>query len=249
MPEKSEKREELIRIIGVSLKIGMALALIYLAVVYYNRWTRESVGEEREEVKLHDDLYVHPARSYVTSLESAQRRLVGNPLWVKVGWYWEYQPGGKLFKPLEEIVPTAAYEEGGETLIRFDKAGQPHRFAITRGGRYIVDDVFFIEDPRELYGHWSAEDWEMISRHDIREGMSEFQTAFALGFGSVVSKSQHSPVSVIDYKACQEGGIDPVRVTFRDGIVEKIEPLEEDADAAQNRPRASAVETASASSK
>lgn len=49
--------------------------------------------------------------------------------------------------------------------------------------RCYADEIFFIEDPRQLYKHWSAEVWKAIEEHRVQAGMSELQTSFALGVG------------------------------------------------------------------
>jgi hypothetical protein len=69
----------------------------------------------------------------------------------------------------------------------FEKAGEPGTFATAFGSNtgddytFNGNDVFFFEDPHELYKHWPAETWSAIDRHQAMQGMSELQAAFALG--------------------------------------------------------------------
>ncbi|HWX53453.1 MAG TPA: hypothetical protein VN176_02555 [Verrucomicrobiae bacterium] len=51
------------------------------------------------------------------------------------------------------------------------------------GGNYqfSVNELFFVDDPHELYKHWPADTWSAIDRHEARPGMSELQAGFALG--------------------------------------------------------------------
>jgi hypothetical protein len=85
--------------------------------------------------------------------------------------------------------------------------------------------VFFIQDPRQLYDHWSEQDWERIERHEVKLGASEFQAVFALGFGRTMGQSPSGNVRVVDYSACGELGVSPVEITFRQGRAESIEPI------------------------
>jgi hypothetical protein len=49
--------------------------------------------------------------------------------------------------------------------------------------------------------------------------------AFSIGAGSVVQGSPGQPRRVVEYTLCEAAGLAPLRVTFRDGVAEKIEKL------------------------
>jgi hypothetical protein len=51
---------------------------------------------------------------------------------------------------------------------------------------FYLDEIFFYDDPHELYKHWGPEVWKAIDSHQVIIGMSERQTQMALG---QVSKS------------------------------------------------------------
>jgi len=51
---------------------------------------------------------------------------------------------------------------------------------------FYLDEIFFYDDPHELYKHWGPEVWKAIDTHQVILGMSERQTQMALG---QVSKS------------------------------------------------------------
>ena len=93
---------------------------------------------------------------------------------------------------------------------------------------FFVDEIFLLKDPRELWTHWSEEVWQKIEAHQIEPGMSEYQVVFALGAGNIIEATMHSTVRIVDYKLGREAGITPVRVTYRDGAVERVRPLPED---------------------
>jgi hypothetical protein len=55
--------------------------------------------------------------------------------------------------------------------------------------------------------------------------MSEYQVVFAVGAGNIVESTMHSTVRIVDYKLGVDAGIAPIRVTYRDGVVERVDPL------------------------
>jgi len=50
-------------------------------------------------------------------------------------------------------------------------------------GRYTLydDDLFFYDDPHQLYKHWSADMWTHVDKHEPVLGMNETQAMVALG--------------------------------------------------------------------
>lgn len=208
----------------IVLRLGLIAAAVYLGTTLYERANRPSLAPERGPVrKIHTDLYVYPPKSYVTNVRSA-RKLIGKPLWVKEGYRWAYQPGDGVLGPLEKIVPTDIRRAGRETRLFFEKDGETRNVPIGADGRFFVDEIFLLKDPRELWTHWSDEDWRKIEAHEVELGMSEHQVVFALGAGNIIESTRHSTVRVVDYKLGQEAGIAPVRVTYRDGVVERMDP-------------------------
>jgi hypothetical protein len=69
----------------------------------------------------------------------------------------------------------------------FEKAGEPGTFAAAIGSNtgddytFTANDMFFFEDPHQLYKHWPADTWSAIDHHQAKQGMSELQASFALG--------------------------------------------------------------------
>ncbi|RZU41399.1 hypothetical protein [Edaphobacter modestus] len=51
---------------------------------------------------------------------------------------------------------------------------------------FYLDEIFFYDDPHELYKHWGSEIWKAVDSHVVILGMSERETQLALG---QVSKS------------------------------------------------------------
>ncbi len=51
---------------------------------------------------------------------------------------------------------------------------------------FYTDELFFYDDPHELYKHWGPKVWDAVDRHEAILGMSEAEVQLALG---QVSKS------------------------------------------------------------
>jgi len=215
-------------IVGVMLKVALGISLLYVGGVFLQRhWQETAIPERAPDRVFQEDLYVHVPGSHIGSASSAKRRLPGMDLWVREGYRWAYQPGDVPFRPLEKITPTRVFEQGGQTYVAFEKEGRTYTFAVSGGGRFFIDDIFYIKDPRALYGHWTEEDWRKIEAQEVEEGMSEFQITFALGFGELISQSRDQSVRTLEFKECVIDGCTPVRVVFRDLVATKIEPLEQ----------------------
>jgi len=75
-----------------------------------------------------------------------------------------------------------------QVMAVFEKAGETGTFAAAFGTNTgddysfsTVNDIFFFEDPHELYKHWPPDTWSAIDQHQAKQGMSELQASFALG--------------------------------------------------------------------
>ena len=81
------------------------------------------------------------------------------------------------------------------------------------------DDMFFIQDPHELYQHWPVDVWKAVDEHEIRPGMNELQASFARGLGIPQGSGDYGSRTLLFAK----GGT-PVAVTFRDDKAVDIKP-------------------------
>jgi hypothetical protein len=74
-----------------------------------------------------------------------------------------------------------------QIMAVFEKEGAPGAFAVSFGLNtgddysFSANEVFFFEDPHQLYKHWPADTWSAIEQHEAKQGMSELQASFALG--------------------------------------------------------------------
>jgi hypothetical protein len=74
-----------------------------------------------------------------------------------------------------------------QVMAVFEETNHPGTFALSIGTNvgddfnFNVNDVFYYEDPHELYKHWPADVWSAIDHHQAQKGMNELQVGFALG--------------------------------------------------------------------
>jgi hypothetical protein len=217
MPDANQK--PWLPLVSLSLKVGLAIAIAYAAYDYFSRPGADEGQEQRRETPLQADLYVYPAKTHISTYASA-KKLEGMELWTKEGWRWTVEPGDRLLVPLEKVTPTRVYEQGGDLRIEFEKDGQKSWLGIGAGGRVFVDEIFFIEDPEGLYGHWSAEDWERVRKHETWIGMSEMQAIFSRGYGRPLDVSPGGATRIVEFPGQPE--TEPAVITFRDGIAAEI---------------------------
>jgi hypothetical protein len=198
----------------IVLLLGIAIAGARAAWVVYERHeARKEVVAPRQQAPLKADDYVTPKRLHPYDLKSA-RELTKQPVWAKVGgqltYYpydrarhrsdWGHEAGtlGPLQKlEITDVLTDVAREVPGmkEVMARFDLDGTSYAVPIgaEKGGEFKIysDDIFFIEDPRQLYKHWPSEIWKAIDAHRVQPGMTELQASFAIGLGVPVGSGDY----------------------------------------------------------
>lgn len=192
------------------LQIFMALAILLAGgraayIVYERHEERKDADRPKQEKALNPDVYVLPKKLHAHDVKSA-RDLAKQPAWVKVGYgytYYPYDPArhktdfaheagtlGPLQKlDIKDVVTGASPDDPGakQVLATFDMDGKLYAvpIGIEKDGdtKVYADDMFFIQDPHELYKHWPAEIWSAVEKHEVHPGMSETQATFAIGLG------------------------------------------------------------------
>jgi hypothetical protein len=107
----------------------------------------------------------------------------------------------------------------------FERPMQPGAFVVSIGVNvgddftFTVNDVFYFQDPHELYKHWPAAIWSAIDRHEAKEGMNQLQVGFALGAPVAATGVDYWNRS-IEYSSAGK----PVSVTFEKDRAVKIVP-------------------------
>src|SRR5438105_2195489 len=64
--------------------------------------------------------------------------------------------------------------------------------------RIYSDEMFFIQDPRQLYNFWPGDVWDAIAKHEVRPGMDELQADFAVGMG-IPQRQEDAAIKTVDY--------------------------------------------------
>lgn len=231
---------------GKKLQLFLIFAIIVAGgragwVIYDRYQSRKEAETPKQERTLKADYYVTPKKLHPYDLKSA-RELTKQPVWVKVGYYHTYFPydarrhktdfshEAGLLLPLQklsiqDVVTDVSPEAKGvkQVLATFDLNGKPYAvvIGIEQGGDFKIysDDIFFIEDPHELYKFWSAEIWKAIDNHEVQPGMSELQSTCAIGAGQLESGSSSNP-RILHYA----NGGKPLTITFNNDKATKIEP-------------------------
>src|SRR6476646_6005149 len=225
--------------IQLLLVIAMAVAALRAGYVVYERRSERAEQFTKQTPPLNPDYYVIPKKLYPYDLKSA-KQLTQQPVWVKEGYRFTYYPYDRarrhtdfsrqagLLLPIQkrEIIdvvsdatPHSAHLQ--QVMAVFEQEGKTYAVPIgsQTGESYQIysDEMFFIQDPRELYKHWPADVWKSIEKHQIKPGMNEFQAYFAIGMG-VPERSSDPAVKTVRYP----NGGKPVTITFRDGKAAEI---------------------------
>lgn len=227
----------------LALLLAMVVAGLRAGYILYQRHEDRVAADRKKQAAdlgySNPDYYVNPKKLYPYDLKSA-KELTRQPVWVKEGYrytYYPYAPGTKhvdfaheegLLLPIEKLeikdVVTAKPAGVGQRLqvmAVFQKDGK--NFAVPIGfeadGQYKIysDEIFFVEDPRDLYKHWPADVWQAVEQHQVKMGMNEMQADFAIGMG-VPDAGSSSYEKTVRYP----NGGKPMVIVYHDGKAEEI---------------------------
>ena len=229
------------RNIQIALLVAMALAAGRSGYILYQRHADRVEAEKKTPPSLQADYYVTPKKLHPYDLKSA-RELTKQPVWVKEGYrYTAYaydrarrhtdfsKPEGTLM-PIEKldirdvVLDTSADAPGQHLLMAlFEKEGRELavQIGVEKDQNFEIysDEIFYIQDPHELYKHWGEDVWASVAKHEVKQGMSELQADFAIGMG-VPERSSDPAVKTVNYP----NGGKPLSITYRDGRAEEIKP-------------------------
>ena len=123
---------------------------------------------------------------------------------------------------IEQVAPkTAAYRIPAgdkQVLLTFTlpKSDTPTKeYAVPVGYRqgkdytFFTDEIFFYDDPHELYKHWGSEIWKAVDDHKVIMGMNERQVQLSLGQVSKPESNDYGNRTVVFDNLGK-----PVAVTF-----------------------------------
>ena len=230
------------RKIQIVLLVAIAVAGIRAAyVVYQRRGDHKAIEAEKKEAPpLMADYYVTPKRMRPYDLKSA-KALTEQPVWVKEGYKYSYYPfdttkkrsdfskeAGTLLPiqklQIEDVVtdvsPGSADQKQMVAVFKLDDKTYSVPIGSVQAANYQIysDEIFYIQDPRELYKHWPVETWQAIENHEVKPGMNELQADFAIGMG-VPQSSMDSSAKTVKYP----NGGKPLTIVYRNGKAAEIE--------------------------
>ena len=133
-----------------------------------------------------------------------------------------------LLLPIERLeikdVLTATPTEAGsrkQMMAVFEKEGKsyavPIGFESDEQYKIYSDEMFYIEDPHQLYKHWPTDVWQAVEQHEIKADMNELQADFAVGMG-VPDAGDSSHEKIVRYP----NGGKPLVVIYRGGKAAEI---------------------------
>ncbi|MFZ2084350.1 MAG: hypothetical protein WAU92_07635 [Candidatus Sulfotelmatobacter sp.] len=195
------------------IQIALALAIVVAGVragyILYQRHEDYVAAQKQQQAKSagysNADYYVTPKKLYPYDLKSA-KQLTQQPVWVKEGYRYTYYPydvarkrtdfghEAGLLSPIERLeikdvvtdIPVGAGNRR-QVMAVFEKEGKSYAVQIgfEAEGQFKIysDEIFYVEDPHELYKHWPADVWQAVEQHEVKPGMDELQADFAVGMG------------------------------------------------------------------
>ena len=229
--------------IQLALLLAMVVAGLRVTYILYQRH-EDKLEAEKQKQKLsagysNQDYYVNPKKLYPYDLKSA-RQLMQQPVWVKEGYrytYYAYDPASKkvdfahnagLLLPIEKLeirdvvtAMPAGKAERRQVMAVFEKDGKlyavPIGYEADEQYKIYSDEMFFVEDPHDLYKHWPADVWQAVEQHQVKPGMNEMQADFAIGMG-IPDGGSSSYEKTVRYA----NGGKPVVIVYHDGKAAEI---------------------------
>jgi hypothetical protein len=198
-----------LKIIGLVTLLLLVVFGLRIYFIWRERNAPDVQKPQRVERQLTADDVVLPRKLYIDDLKSA-KTLIGKTVWVQSGFTLDYypydahhvefaHPAGVLPSiealQIEDILTEKAPANlatrvplgDKQVFAVFKERDNSNEFATAIGyiqgddSKYYCDDIFYYDDPHQLYKHWPADVWQSIDQHQAKAGMSELQTAMSLG--------------------------------------------------------------------
>jgi hypothetical protein len=221
--------------LGVTVLL-LAVIGIRIGLIYRQRQEVEHPAETVQTRTPPDELV--PVRKLFPDSLADAKALIGKPLWVNAGGQMDYYPysahhadyrhaAGTLLgaeridiqDAFEQVAPgdlALRIPDGDrQVLLAFTRPNDPKKYAVPvayKEGKvyhFYTDDIFFYDDPHQLYSFWGPAIWAAVDRHQAIPGMSEHEVQMALGQVSTPEGNDYGNRSVTYYNLGK-----PFRVTF-----------------------------------
>jgi hypothetical protein len=229
--------------IQIVLILAMVVAAVRVGVILFQRHEDDVARANKIKAKnagySNPDYYVAPKKLYPYDLKSA-KLLTQQPVWAKEGYKYTYYPydaarkrvdfahEAGLLLPIErleikDVVTDTPIGPGSrrQMMAVFQKDGKSYAVPIgfEADEQYTIysDEMLFIEDPHQLYKHWSADVWQAVDQHEVKPGMNELQADFAVGMG-MPDSGDSSYEKTVRYP----NGGKPLVVIYHDGKAAEI---------------------------
>jgi hypothetical protein len=229
--------------IQLALVVGLLVAGVRAGYILYQRHEEKLAEQKQKQARnagySNPDYYVTPKKLYPYDLKTA-KQLTQQPVWVKEGYRYTYYPfdaankhvdfdhEAGLLLPIEKLaikdVVMATPSGPGQRkqmMAVFEKHGKSYAVPIgfESEGEFKIysDEMFFVEDPRDLYKHWPADVWQAVEQHQVKPGMNELQADFAIGMG-VPDAGDTSYEKTVHYP----NGGKPLVIVYHDGKAAEI---------------------------
>ncbi|QNI31845.1 hypothetical protein H7849_22880 [Alloacidobacterium dinghuense] len=203
--------------VGLSTLLVLIVFSVRIYFVWKERHEPMVQKQQRQERPLTNDDIVSPRKLYIDDVKSA-KTLIGKTVWIQAGFELEYFPyAGHTINFAHKIGVLPSVQALEVKDIALEKAPPSKTSRIPRGDRqvfavfqlpgdaseyatpigyeqgidstYFCDDIFYYDDPHQMYKHWSADVWQAVDQHQPKPGMNELQVAMALG---VIQQSDSS---------------------------------------------------------
>ena len=79
-----------------------------------------------------------------------------------------------------DVSPGSADQKQMVAVFKLDDKTYSVPIGSVQAANYQIysDEIFYIQDPRELYKHWPVETWQAIENHEVKPGMNELRGRF-----------------------------------------------------------------------
>ena len=226
---------------------AVLIAAIGVWLIHAVRNRPAVVSHPVAERHLSDEEMVQPRKLYIDDIKSA-KDLIRKPVWVQAGYELPWFPySGRHVDfahkigvlpsvqrldikniVIEEVpagVKTGMPSGTAQAFAVFTMPGDAKEYATAVGtiqghdSTWYCDTVFYYDDPHQMYNFWPASLWQAVDAHQPKPGMTELETAMALGVMQQSNSSDYGNRTV-DYDA----GGKHWAVTFENDKATAIQP-------------------------